>query len=425
MCSCEGCSAGTDCCAHRDEGAAAQALEDDAPKVTLDNMLTELGLAVNKIDLLNDKVRQLESVIVAKDNKIIEQKAVIDKFNASSSESCGSMRSHHKSNEGKNIVKSKEFRVDEEKERHFRFLQAKLRESKAGDEASKKTNSEECSDDDLDLKKLKKKLSKKQRNACNSRVARRLRDVGATFPDDDFETSSSSGTDSDMCNGRCSRRRQVKSGAKVKKRPVVKTELWPHTIANEEDGEEVTSDNISLAKFYSCFTHIMTNCRRNEAQGRLSLLQAVSTVLEYLQWSEARTFHNVVMVKIEQGRANWFTDFSSLAENFIDKKVRLSWKSKSYASGSSSYKGGYNGKGFNKGYSKGFRGSGAKYNEGRGKPLYGAVCWQWNYGTCSYGEDCKRWHTCKKCAEAGKLGEPHKASTHESAGSSRFRTAER
>ena len=424
VCNCEGCSAGLDC-VHREEGAAAPAAAKDAPKITLENMLEELGLAVSKIDLLNDKVKQLESVIDAKDSKIIEQKAVIDKFNASSSEASGSERGQQKSNGGKVINKSKIFRVDEEKERHFRLLQAKLRESKVGDGASKKTNSEEFSDEDLDLKSMKKKMSRKQRNACNSGVARRLRDVGAIFPDDDFETSTSSGTDSDMCNKKCSHRRQVKSGVKVKKRPVMKTELWPHTIANEEDGEDVTSDNISLAKFYSCYTQIMTSCRRDEAQGRSALLQAVSSVLEYLQWSEARTFHNLVMVKIEQGRANWFSDFSSLAESFIDKKVRMSWKNKTYyASGSSSYKGSYYGKGENKGYGKGFRGSGAKFNAGRGKPLYGAVCWQWNFETYSYGEDCMRWHICKQCAEAGKLGEPHKASTHESAGSSRYRTAE-
>ena len=74
---------------------------------------------------------------------------------------------------------------------------------------------QEFSDDDLDLKSLKKKMSRKQRNACSSRVARRLKDVGATFPDDDFYTSTSSGTDSDVCNKKCSHRRQVKSGAKV------------------------------------------------------------------------------------------------------------------------------------------------------------------------------------------------------------------
>ena len=40
------------------------------------------------------------------------------------------------------------------------------------------------------------------------------------------------------------RRSKVKSGAVIKKRPVVKTELWPHTIANEEDGENISIDDL-------------------------------------------------------------------------------------------------------------------------------------------------------------------------------------
>ena len=156
----------------------------------------------------------------------------------------------------------------------------------------------------------------------------------------------------------------------------------------------------------------MATCGHRESQGRSVLLYAVSTVLEYLQWSEARTFHNMLMTKIEQGRADWSTDFSSLADNFIDKKVRLRYRN-SGANGSSSYRGGYGNKSFGKGFGKGFKGA-ARFNTGRGKPLYGAVCWQWNFGTCTYGSDCKRWHTCKSCADAGKLGEYHKATTHES-----------
>ena len=74
--------------------------------------------------------------------------------------------------------------------------------------------------------------------------------AGATFPDKEFESTSSSGTESDSYRKRHRRRRKVKSGASVKKRPVVRTELWPNTFANEEDGEVVTSDNISLAKFF-------------------------------------------------------------------------------------------------------------------------------------------------------------------------------
>ena len=53
--------------------------------------------------------------------------------------------------------------------------------------------------------------------------------------------------------------KKVKSGAKVMKRPIVKTELWQHTIANEEGIEEgeVTCDNISYSTFVKYFTRIL------------------------------------------------------------------------------------------------------------------------------------------------------------------------
>ena len=52
----------------------------------------------------------------------------------------------------------------------------------------------------------------------------------------------------------------VKSGAEVKMRPDIKTEVWPHTIANEDDGEDTTSEDISLSKKNSCFTYLMITC---------------------------------------------------------------------------------------------------------------------------------------------------------------------
>ena len=124
----------------------------------------------------------------------------------------------------------------------------------------------------------------------------------------------------------------MKSGAEVKTRPVVRTELWPHTIANEEDGENISSEDISLAKFLSCYTHIMVNCSKvSEKMGRSVFLHAISTVLEFLPWSEARIFHNISMLKIEQGRIKWSTDFSVLAGQFLDKKCRLNLRSENYS----------------------------------------------------------------------------------------------
>ena len=192
--------------------------------------------------------------------------------------------------------------------------------------------------------------------------------MGAVFPQDSFESSSSSGTVSDM--GKTRKKNQIKSGAKVRKRPVVQTELWPHTIANEDDGEEVDSETISLAKFFSCFSFIMINCSsRTESRGRTALLHAVSIVLEYLQWSEARTFHNIVMVKIEQGRVDWAADFSILAENYIDKKVRQSMKTRRYPAGASSSN--KSGKSIGKGYGSNSKGYSAA---AKNKSLQGVIC---------------------------------------------------
>ena len=167
-------------------------------------------------------------------------------------------------------------------------------------------------------------MSKRQKDLCSSKVASRLKQAGATFPSDDFETTSSSGKESHSVYDK---RKKIKSGAKVKTRPVVRTELWPH-IANEDDGEDVTSENITLAKFFSCFTFIMASCSRLEAKVRPVLLHPISTVLEYLQWSESHIFHNMIMTKIEQGRIEWDADFMSLADDFIDKKVRLGLRSR-------------------------------------------------------------------------------------------------
>ena len=138
------------------------------------------------------------------------------------------------------------------------------------------------------------------------------------FPKDDFETTASSGNETCSVRHKCRHIRQVKSGAKVKKSPVMRTELWPHTISNEEDGEEVKSDTISLAIFFTCFTSIMLDCSRVESRGRSSLLHAISLLLKCLFWQDTRAFHNLVMVKIEQGRVNCFRILVTLAPRIPD-----------------------------------------------------------------------------------------------------------
>ena len=204
-----------------------------------------------------------------------------------------------------------------------------------------------------------------------------------------------------------------------------RTELWPHIIANEEDEEEVTHENISLATFFTCFTSFMLDCNRGESRGRSSLLHAVSLVLECLFWPDARAFHNLTILKIEQDKIDWTADFDALAEDFIDRKVRLSLKSKSSTGASSNRSGNYNG-----GYNSSRRGfnRGTGYNDKRASSknssLYNSVCRNYNFGTCRFGSKCKLWHVCWTCAEAGKPGEFHQAITHGSSSSTKQKQGE-
>ena len=403
------------------------------------NVYQAIMTAVKKIDLMSDKVKSLEEHIVRQDKRIEELIASSGK--ESGSDNSDASRGKPSLPKPKNNIthedsgsndsdaskvkpsrpKSKKNRIQEEKDRQYKMLQQKL---KSLDKDSRAGSGESSgSDEGLDMKAMRRKMSKKQKSKCKQRVAAVLKHAGATFPDDEFVTSSSSGTESGNSRGKYKYRKKVKSGATIKKRPVVRTELWPHTIANEEDGEEITSENISLAKFFTCFTYIMIECKGLEVKGRTALLHAVSMVMEDLYWSEARSFHNIVMVKLEQDRLDWGSDFTALAEDFIDKKVRQSMKGKG-ASGFSStnrsygynrYNNNYNNRNFgnnNKSVGKGY-GSYSKSFTGKNKTLYNSVCKQYNFGSCTYGDKCNRWHVCWTCAEAGKVGEFHRASSHD------------
>ena len=313
-------------------------------------------------------------------------------------------------------AKDKKGRIEHEKERGLQVVKEKLRDRTNLDSFSLVEGEESGASGIFELGDVRKKMSKKLKHACEEKVSGRIKQAGAVFPVEESSSSgsSSSGTD-DSDSGRRSRRsRKVKSGAKLIKRPVIRTELWPHTVANEEDGEELTCETIGLPKFLSCFSAIMIGCgSKAERAGRASLLNAFSSVYECLPWVEARTFHNLVMIKIEQGRISWKTDFSDLAEKFLNHKVRLSLRSKGGAAGSSSlYKPGRGSFPRGNGYSGSRQGN---YNAARGKPLYSPICKLWNSGTCSFGDTCKYKHTCGTCAEAGKPGERHKASSHSNA----------
>ena len=175
----------------------------------------------------------------------------------------------------KSKSKVKKDRVEFEKQRSSKVLLDKIKSR------NQKTDSdEEASDEDHDLPTMRKKLSRRQREAARKRSSVIQKKAGSTFPVSE-EESTSSGMDSGS-DSQSRKKGKVKSGAKVRSRPVVKTELWPHTIAIEDDGDDFTSENISLAKFLSCFTYIMTSCEDIEASGRTWLLHAMSHILELL-----------------------------------------------------------------------------------------------------------------------------------------------
>ena len=160
----------------------------------------------------------------------------------------------------------------------------------------------------------------------------------------------------------------------------------------------------------------MLNCfDKAESKGRVALLHAVSLVLEYSSFADARTFHNLAVTKIEQERISWSSDFTLLADQYIDRKLRQSLRSrgpnrsshnnKSYGKSSSSVNSKYGYGGDSKSYAS------------RSRSLSSLICRQWNNDSCSYGDNCKKWHVCWTCAEAGKPGEAHKSSSHENSSS--------
>ena len=405
-CDCDACISGRPC--EASQACGGPALPAAAPDSR--DIMAAVLMAVQKIDDLSQKVNGMEL-------NMARQETEIRRLKGNTNEEVCSVRPRSDlKGKSKESGDSKKDRVEEEKDRTFRVMQEKLNKYKT----SRSPEREESSDEGRDMKAVRRKMSRSQRDQASSKMSSRLQQAGATFPEDDFDATSSSGMGSESTRRVCNHSRKVKSGASVKKRPVVKTELWPHTIANEDDGEEITSENISLAKFFSCFTFIMLDCGERESSGRSVLLHAISLVLECLFWTDARAFHNLVMVKLEQGRLDWADDFTALAENYIDKKVRLSLRAKSSAGTSMPNRSGQYSRGAGSGYSsrsfgKGF-GSNTRRYAGRSRSLYSSICRQWNFGSCSYGERCNLWHVCWSCAEAGKLGETHRASSHEGAG---------
>ena len=309
--------------------------------------------------------------------------------------------------DGRNSVSRSSSRIKHAKNRSNK---AKYKKARV-DKLNSKSQFEISSEEEMRVRAVER-CEFKHSTLGNSQKQSKLNlDESISSAEESSNCGSSESSESDVIPQK-QKRRKVKSGAVVKRRPVVKTELWPHTIANEEDGENITIEDISLTKFLSCYTNIMINCvKSTEVEGRTGLLHAVSTVLEYLPWSEARAFHNITMFKIEQDKLKWSSDFLALANQFLDKKVRLSLRMNNYSDDNSNFSTSDRSDGEAQQNSN-FRHK-SHLNLSKSNFLYYALCNQWNYGECSYGSDCKRWHACRLCAAEGKLGEPHKASFHD------------
>ena len=225
--------------------------------------------------------------------------------------------------------KVKKVRVEDERERQLRIL---LDEWDDKGNSGNDAQSENDSDEESNLRKMEKKMSKKQKAKRDKAVLSILDKAGTQFPDDEHSASSGSGsgTDSEDSKKHKCRSRKVKSGAKVKKRPVIRTELWPHTIANKNEGEDNSCENILFQLFLQCFPYILVTCGdKAEVDGCAILLHAITSIMKSVSWTEAQMFHNLTLTKIEQGKLDWSADFTELSKQFVDKKVRQNLKSRS------------------------------------------------------------------------------------------------
>ena len=376
----------------------------------LGNAMTEM---LGKLDMLTQKVTSLSGCINDQGARIESLEVALEGANSEDRGSEGSTSAAERPRSPKDRpekvkkLNKKEIVLDERERQYQMLLEKWLEKDKKGGKSNFESSQESPSEEESSRKKKKLKSPK---------VPSSPKKPKSLDPGDDPSDSPSSGSSDKDSDSESSRRskRKVKSGAKVKKRPVLKTELWPHTIANEQDGEgdEVTSENIILTKFLSCFSYIMINAKdKSEAAGRSVLLHAVTSVFECVPWTEARNFHNITMVQIEQKKLDWTSDFTALGKEYVDRKVRLNFRSKVSSAGSNSSNKAHNGSSYGRGSnlsSSNFN-SNSRYSNDRFNSMFALICHQWNTGTCSYGVNCKRWHTCKSCAEAGRIGEKHQA----------------
>ena len=362
-------------------------------------MQNNVSSVQTKLGAYNDRIRNLEAAnSVTSDSDLGGTRGDRRKG--------GGSRHQKEPKDRKSKKKGKKDFIDAEKERTYQLLKANLKQRQSGKGKSRQESEDETGDDESPSSSPSESSSLSSSSDSSSEVSlSRL-------------ASASQSASSSQSRRRSRRKKQVKSGSKIKHRPVLKTELWPHTVANENDGEEMTCDNIILSKFISCFTSIVANSKGVEAEGRNNLLHGIGLVLEDLLWVDAHNFHNLIMIKIEQRRLFWTSDFGALANKFIEKRLRKNARAKgASANFSSAYRPGTNYRNYGRG-GYGNYASSSRNSADRSGTVHRVVCRQWNYGTCSYGANCKRWHCCWVCFESSKPGEKHRAADSHGSSSS-------
>ena len=163
--------------------------ESDSSKTGLDKTMDALLLAVSKIDKLTDKVCSMESLLKSQGARLdIIEGSIHESDNANDSQT------------RKKLDAAKVARVEEEKGRQLKFLTDKLTSLGKKDSNSNSNSSDgssreesESSDDGVNMKSLRQKMSKKKKKRCRRKMEERLKQAGTTFPDDDYETTSTSG----------------------------------------------------------------------------------------------------------------------------------------------------------------------------------------------------------------------------------------
>ena len=153
------------------------------------DLRTQLREALGKIDSLTGQIGSLENrlgrqsdIVRTQNDRLLQLESGCSA--SSGTDSKGSNGRKKKSKVGDAAKANKKLvRIEEEKERQFRVMTENI------------TLVDESSEEELTMRGIRRKMTKKQREGCNQSVTGRLQQAGATYPLEDLDTTYSSGTD--------------------------------------------------------------------------------------------------------------------------------------------------------------------------------------------------------------------------------------